>query len=243
MPFAANGKNLRNSNSIPAYKGQLCIYNDALAEMQGFDPGKSYILGKRWSHEKTVSGKRISTTCNDCFDKYGEIDYTGYDKKYKKETQNALDWLQELDENGTDWKLYPPTNENLYPNMKNKYDYPYHSEKKELAEQIGEITQIWYCGVKNRKLAHAKGITSWKDPRCNAQVMGLRGRIGETVDKTLEVNREAEPLIYIDPSFVDTGLHKKNSNIEFYVDYETINNVVDTPTVPINTDYNINSVS
>jgi hypothetical protein len=239
LPFAANGTNLLNSGSIPAYKGQLCIYNDALAEMQGYDSGKSYILGKRWSHDKRVDGKRINTVCNDCFDRYGEINYHGYDKKYKKDTEDALEWLHDLEDNGEKWQLYPPTNSNLYPNMKNTYDYPYHSEKKELAEQIGEITQIWYCGVKNRKLAHAKGITSWRDPRCNSEVLGLTGRIGETVDKILEVNRESEELIYIDPSFVQTGLHKKKFNIEFYVDFETISNVVDEPSIPINTDYNI----
>lgn len=240
MPFASNGVNLLNSGSIPAYKGQLCIYNDALAEMQGFDPGKSYILGKRWSHERQKDGKRVSTVCNDCFDRYGEINYHGYDKKYKKDTQDALDWLHDLEDNGKDWQLYPPTNPNLYPNMKNTYDYPYHSEKKELAEQIGEITQIWHCGVKNRRLAHTKGVTSWRDPRCNSTVLGLTGRIGETVDKILEVNRNNEDtLIYIDTSFVKTGLHTRKYATEFFVDFETISNVVDEPSVPINTDYNI----
>jgi hypothetical protein len=239
LPFAANGTNLLNSGSIPAYKGQLCIYNEALAEMQGYNPEKSYILGKRWSHEKTVNGKRVSTVCNDCFDRYGEINYSGYDKKYKKDTEEALEWLQELEDNHPKWQLYPPTNSNLYPNMKNKYDYPYHSEKKELAEQIGEITQIWYCGVKNRKLAHSKGITSWRDPRCNSNVLGLTGRIGATVDKILEINRDSEELVYIDPSFVNTGLHNKKYEYEFFVDFETISNVIDTPSVPINQDYNI----
>ena len=41
-----NGKNLRNSNSIPAYKAQLYIYNKIVSEIQGLNSRYSFILGK-----------------------------------------------------------------------------------------------------------------------------------------------------------------------------------------------------
>lgn len=239
LNFASNGINLINSGSIPSYKGQLCIYNNALTEMQGYNPGKSYILGKRWSHTKTVQGTKISKNCNNCFDKLGIIDYSGYDSSFVTETNNAVAWLKNVETNGDNWQLFPPTNDHLYPNMKNDYDYPYHQEKKELAEQIGEITSIWYCGTKNRKLALEAGITSWRDPRCTAEILGHHGKTANTVNTILNVNRSNEQPIYIDRSFLDTGLHLEPTGIEFFVDYETISNVVDQPTIPYSQEYNM----
>jgi hypothetical protein len=239
LNLASNGINLLNSGSIPSYKGQLCIYNNALSEMQGFDPGRCYILGKRWTTSKTIHGRKIVNNGNNCFDRLGTIDYTGYDLDYIVETQNAINWLKELDSVGDKWQLFPPSDERLYPNMKNDYDYPYHSEKKELADQIGEITSIWYCGVKNRKKALEKGISSWRDPNCNAEVLGHKGKIAEIVNTILNVNRSNGHPIYIDKSFIDTGLHNQPNSVEFFVDYETISNVVDQPTVPTNIEYNL----
>lgn len=39
----------------------------------------------------------------------------------------------------------------IFPNMKNTYDYPYHNYKQKVASEIDEITQYYYCSVKERE--------------------------------------------------------------------------------------------
>ena len=38
-------------------------------------------------------------------------------------------------------------------------------DKKEIADQYGEITNLWRCSTMNRKNALTQGIYSWRDPR------------------------------------------------------------------------------
>ena len=42
-----DGEFLLNSNELPAYKSQVCIYNIALGRMQGLTPNYGFILGRR----------------------------------------------------------------------------------------------------------------------------------------------------------------------------------------------------
>ena len=76
----ADGVHILNTGSFPAYKSQLYIYNEALARIQGYNPQKAFILGRKWrfsSKGETYKGKS-------CFDRLGTIDYTGVDKKWAK---------------------------------------------------------------------------------------------------------------------------------------------------------------
>ena len=53
-----------------------------------------------------------------------------------------------------------------------KVDSPlYNKEKLAIAEEIGEITSIFYCGLKNRENAISQGISSFKDHDCTAIVL------------------------------------------------------------------------
>lgn len=47
----ANGKTILNSDSIPAYKGQLYVYTEALNKIQGITINKAFIWGKKYQWE------------------------------------------------------------------------------------------------------------------------------------------------------------------------------------------------
>ena len=216
----ADGKTLRNNGSIPAYKGQIYVYNMALNSIQGYNPPCGYILGKKWFFVKS----KVLVSGNDFMKKLGEINYQENDKKYVELTKNALDWIRNVRENGQNWSLLPfPSKKELYPNMKNERDGQCRELKNELDKNINEITSVWNCGVNKRDLAHDKRIYSWKDNRCVSKNMGFKDtKTARTIDAILKINRQNKILI-------DTGtlkkeeLKKDNNNFEFFLDYETMN--------------------
>ena len=63
----------------------------------------------------------------------------------------------------------------------------WNKEKEDIAEKLGDITQIWYCGIKNRQKALEKNILSWRDKRCNSKNLGMGGIRGEIIDKIITI--------------------------------------------------------
>ena len=214
MYLCANGKTLRNSHRFPAYKGQLAIYNAALGLLQGYTPDKAYIMSKAWN----LNGKEHGYNC---YQLLGHIDYDGFDSKYLQDTSDAIQWVRNVRYNGGKWSCNNPTVPELYPNMCNKFDSPYGSVKKELANELNEITSVWMVGVKHRKIAHEKGIMSWEDPKCNALAMGIKGqKIGPIIDKIIQINRDN--IGNISPNIIGNNLGnwQNKSPLDFYLDFE-----------------------
>ena len=60
---------LRNRDSVPAYKGQLYIYNEALVKIQGYNPMKAY-------SRKNVVMETVETNF---LENLGTIDYSNFD--------------------------------------------------------------------------------------------------------------------------------------------------------------------
>lgn len=220
LNLTADGKHILNSGSIPAFKGQLHIYNEALAKIQNYLPPCAYILGKSWSYTSC----KTKYENNDCFNKLGVIDYVNFDNKYTRLTSSAIDWIKNVRTNGHKWTTLEPSVPELYPNMSNMMDGQWHNVKQDIAESIGEITQIWNCGVENREIAHDKGIYSWKDKRCNAKNMGFRGKInGPIVDAILKINKGKKKITMNIKNNNDNWQTK--DKLELFVDFETISSI------------------
>ncbi len=208
---------IRNSNRFPSYKGQLAIYNAAVGLIQGYIPSKAYILSKAYALDE-------KTYIYNCFDRLGVIDYDNFDNQYIGRTFEAINWIREVRYNGMDWDIYNPQRSELYPNMCNKYDAPYHSAKKSLAGHLGELTDIWMIGVKNRSIAHENNIYSWRDSNCSIDKMGLgKYKVGPTIEKIIKINRDKTNLIL--PKKITNNIENWQSehNLEFYIDFETVN--------------------
>ena len=212
-----DGKLIRNSHRTPAYKGQLAIYNAALGILQGYTPNEAYILAKSWNIN---NGKDDGYNC---FTRLGCIDYKNFDNKYLQETNNAIKWVRNVRQNGSQWTYNNPSVPELYPNMCNKYDAPYHNIKKDMAKELNELTMIYMVGTKNRAISHSKKIYSWKDKRCNSKNLGINGpKIGPIVDKIIKINRD--PGNNIEPLKIKNNMQnwQKHTYLDFYVDFETV---------------------
>lgn len=219
LRLCANGTTLLNEGMMPCYKAQLYIYNEALSNIQDFRSPYAFILGRRW----VFTRKNIEYCGESCFDRIGVIDYETYDKDYVTLTEEAIAWVKKVKDEGDNWDPYTDTF--LFPNMCNKYDHPYHYVKEEIANQIDEITKVWMCGVKNRKIAHSKGIYKWSDEKCCSSILGLRGNIvAPLVNQILQINRGNE---LISPTIIRNNMRgwrsKKPNTIEIFVDFETVN--------------------
>jgi hypothetical protein len=233
LDLRSDGIHLLNSHSFPAYKSQLLIYNDALNIIQGYNPNKTFILGRKWKYTKNG----IKYQGKSCFERLGIINYSTIDGCYIQKTQDAIEWIRDVrDPSSKDWNIskVPLERKELYPNMSNHHDYPWREAKETIASDIKEITSLWMMSVKNREMAHAKGIWSWTDKKCTVDTLGCSNVEGSFVRKTL---REILKINKVEIKEGDSGvLPKKIVNnldgwqtpavIEFYVDFETVNDVI-----------------
>lgn len=238
LDLRSDGVHLLNSSSYPAYKSQLHIYNEALALIQGYKPDKAFILGRKWCFSKNgVKNKGKS-----CFDRLGCINYQSKDSKYIQKTSEALKWIQDVrSPEAKDWNISktPFERKELYPNMSNYHDFPWRGVKENIAAENKEITSLWMMGVKNREIAHSKGIYEWTDPKCNVETLGVGENSHFTkrvLDAILDINkpkytkkgklienkRKVEPLRITN----NEGGWQDPQKLEFFVDFETVNDVV-----------------
>lgn len=224
IPIRADSIHILNSDSIPAYKGQIYIYTHALNQILGININKAYIWGKKY-YWKTHGDSYESL---DFLKKLGTIDYDSVDLEYVNKTNEAINWIKTMRKEGSTWNLLPvPSKPELYPNMKNDRDGKFHKIKLELNESLKDITSITYCGVSQREKAHSEGIYDWENPECNAKIMGfnMKGKQAKLVDSVLFINRQKSEIILPKIIMTDRNIWKNvESNImEFYIDFETTN--------------------
>ena len=228
--FRADATHLLNCGSFPAFKAQLHIYNEALAKVQGYKPPKAFVLGRKWCF--TTKGETFKG--RSCFDRLGTINYETIDEEYKQKTQNALQWVRDVrSPEAEKWQITNPplARAELYPNMSNHHDWPWHSLKDEIAGKTDEITSLWMMGIKNRDYSHAQEIYKWTDPKCNVDTLGVKGAFTRNVlTAILEINQPvSEPRIRkVKPAIIqdDRGGWQAKPELEFYVDFEYSNDVI-----------------
>jgi hypothetical protein len=223
LQLNCNKEYIKNINCVPAYKGQLLIYNRILGEIQGYKSSCGFILGKRSIHTKNG----ITIINENYMENIGVIDYNNTDSHYNEKVDKAIEWIRRMRTDGINWQLLPkPSVSELYPNMKNDKDNNYRYIKNELSNKINEITNIWWCGYNKRNIAHSKKIYSWKNKKLNASVMGFNdNKISKTIDNILNINRNNNIIIRTSDLAKASKEWKNfgNDTIEFYIDFETIN--------------------
>lgn len=226
LPLRADGTHLLNSGSFPCYKVQTWIYNEAIGRIQGYTPDYAYIMGRRWRYTKngeTYYGRR-------CLDKLGVIDFSTVDSSYSQRAIDAVQWCKDLRKFGHTWTVNPPSRDELYPNMCVDSG-EWNTTKATIAENISDVTSIWYCGINHREKLRSQGIESWKDPLCTSTAMGITGARGDTIDAILNINRQDVDKIR-PTTIINEKYDWKNSDVcEVFVDFETFTDVF-SDTVP-----------
>ena len=238
----SEGKYLLNNNEYPAYKGQICVYNQILGQLQGYEPDSAFILGRRIFYHKDKKKHII----NNSFNRLAEVNFSSKDKYIIDKVEKAIKWVKKLKKYGKNWKLpidinskenqeidYLNIKEELLPNMCNLFDHPWHNVKKLYASKLHDVTMLWNCGVKHRNNLFKKGIYNWLDIRCNSKNLGLKGKNKEILDGILSINRNKDAVISyknIDKLYnivSYNGTFNTKNQFEFYVDFETVNDLND----------------
>lgn len=220
LPLRADGTHLLNQDRYKAYKAQVWMYTQMVGEMQGYYPTVAYIMGRGY----TYVSKGVSYRGNTAFEKVATVDFSGVDSDVPSSTMEAIQWIRSLRKNGRNWTR--EDHPELYPNM--KADSIFNPQKKEIAEQIGEITQLWYCGVEQREIAHSKGVKTWKDPRFTAELVGMKNQRALTLNQMLTVNRgkDGDPVM-LPQKITRMKQFLNKMNREFFVDFEILTGVFD----------------
>ncbi len=239
LQLCSDGYKILNTDRYPAYKGQLAIYNLALGKLQDYIPNTAYILGKSYKYEcKSKNYYGVNS-----FDRLGHIQYNDFDSKYIELTKKAIDWYRDMLINGSKWNILTNNRIELCPNMCNNADAPYTDIKQELAKKKFELTSIWRVGVKNRELAYNNNVYNWMDSNCNSTIMGIPKTIGNIVDNIITTNQN--PTVKYYPNKITSDMYEWRDNknyVDFFIDFETINDVFYKDSVTISNNKNMNYI-
>jgi len=230
LPLSSDGQRVLNSGTIPANKGQLLMYNLMIDEMQGHRPNLAYLLGRGWNLRR--KGERH--TNKSAMDRLGYVDFSHpFDAKYYSMVEEAVAWIRRVREEG---KIMNPWENDehipeLFPNMKNQFDSPWHGAKADLADDIGEITSVYYCGVNKRQNAHSREVYSWQDPQCTSTTLKTAPSRCLVIDQMLRVNRGEikEPFwpVHVENNIGGWKNSPARGKMEYFVDFESKNSTDD----------------
>ena len=214
-----------NSESNPAYKVQLYIYNRALARAQGYLPERSFLLGRGW---KDKGGRGDSF-----LERLGPVAH--YDQggrgrsPLSVQADQAVEWILEMRRSGAEWEALPEPSDNRLRPFAGGDNGAWSGEVKRIAGQTGDLTSLWRIGPDKRDKANKAGIASRRDPGLTAEALGVAGeKQAKVLDAILAANSttSGDPVI---PHLIEKCRDEwhPEPGLEFFVDFETVSNLDD----------------
>ncbi len=209
--------------------GQLVkvgILDRALGRLQGLTPPFAYVLGRGWRQgplRGTNALDRLARAPRDVFVRSHERDLSVV-------IDDAIAWVRRVRAQGAAWRVHPaPSVPELWPNMKCRYDAPWQRAKRELAEDLSELTLVAHVGPRVRAQAHARGVTRADDPRVSAEFLGIAAHQGARAVNDILAADRARDRHYVRPARIeaDEGRWRTPAPVECYVDFETVNDALD----------------
>ena len=204
------------------YMAQVWLYNEALGRLQGYVPEVSYLLGRGW--------EQLKQRGNDALERLRRVERGRVISTWKQPLGDialgACSWVRRMRAEGQMWQVFPaPSVTELRPNMRNINDQPWHQAKRDIAEQLEDLTILPRVSVQTRAAAIAQGITTWKDARCQAAVLGINGpKLAPMFDQVLAANRDTSGSRVVFPERITANeeLWRDSAVVEFFVDFETV---------------------
>lgn len=227
LHLLTNGE-VGNGGSSPAYKSQLFIYNRALGDLQGYLPPNAFLLGRGW--EQTIIA--VKGRGSSCMDRLGPVSHDSRIGKLSisQWTDEATDWVRRMRTEGSYWDVFPrPSVPELWPNMSQPSDYPWHAVKAQFGAELRELTMLWQVGPEKRDEAHSAGLVRWDDPRCSATAVGIKGEKQSVILQALiDVNQSEDDRV-VRPAHISTCRDEWGviPPLEFFVDFETVSDLED----------------
>lgn len=204
-------------------KVQLWLYNEALGRLQGVTPPSSYLLGRRWDWN---NGKERGRSA---LERLARVDQG--EEGLGDLARAACAWVRRVRAEGRAWQVLPqPSREELWPTLRRGHgdDHPWHQAKDRIGTTLDDLMMVPRVSRSLRADALARGLSRWTDPACTAAALGIGGAKNPTiVDAVLRANRsDGDPVA---PARVTAseGLWRAPVPAEFYVDFETVNDLDD----------------
>lgn len=199
-------------------KVQLQLLNRLLGQTQGFEAPAAYLLGR------TVTQDEERT--KGCLERLAKVPLP--DAKLQVELDNAIDWRRRLAERGATWKAEPASVPELRPNMKKHHDYPWAKAKKEIAHRLKDPTCLWQVGADARDRALAEGVQSYDHAGATAATFYASASRIPILNMLLQTiqNPDGPTVLPMTISY-DAGAWRQSPGCEFFVDFETVNNLDD----------------
>lgn len=205
---------------------QVWTYNQMLSRVQGYVAPFAYVLGRAWRQGKDGRG-------DTCWEKLARIPAETYVRSREAALADVVAqgaaWIRRVRREGAAWQVLPvPSIDELWPNMKNDRDHPWHEAKRTIAEELRELTLLWRVSAAMRDRARERGVTRWDDERISAAWLGITGEShARMFDALLAVNRETGPAVRPARIEADEGRWRAREAVELYVDFETVNDLND----------------
>ena len=216
-------------SSMLTEMAQVSFLSDLLGRMQGYTPPSSYLLGRAWSAGRERGFSALDRLARvDTGVMIGEsADRPG--RPLASVVAGAIDWLRRVEAEGSEWSPEPvPSVPEIYPNMSNTRDVPWHGAKRQIAAAIDELTLLPGVGPTHRRRAHAAGMLRWIDPRVSPSTLGVTPpETAARCGAVLTANRDALHLVIPEKITLNDDSWRAPAPIEFFVDFEIVGNLAD----------------
>lgn len=239
LKFKSDGF-LSSEGRMKANKAQILIYNRLLSSVTDKISSHCFVYGRNTSLSKMMH-------------QYLGIIVVDDEDELSLRVDKGLEWLTKLKKNYKEWLNYVnpfkldikqfdklddmelrskeaelPIPIELYPNMCNTYDAPYHEIKLRIAEQMEEITLVTGISYKTRCHSHELDIYKWSDPLLPSlfEPQNKPTINSKIITSILDINRPNNKQI-ISPAKIKNNFMNwtESRRSEFFIDFETTNNL------------------